>query len=165
MTAKDTAFGWAWQDKRALRRIRELLEDNATALALYLALTEQASNSTSPEFTASHAQLASLSGLSVRTVQRRLLDLKRINLVGISTPRLREPSTFTLFAADPSGSKLKPRSLGHSGGTFGHGNASPWPTLEEPKRGNSEPEPSTNRGGLMSAYQDALRRFEEGGSR
>jgi Crp-like helix-turn-helix domain len=165
---------WCWQDKRALRRIREQVEDHASALALYLALTEQASNSTSPQFTASHAQLAALSGLSIATVKRRLPELRRAGAIDYSTPRLREPSEFRLLPADPSapadpaiGCRLlahRERTKAHNEPAIAHESAAPRATLEGTE-GTKNVEASSSSGGLMADYQAALRRSEEGASR
>jgi hypothetical protein len=91
---------WCWQDKAVLRRIREAFDaDSAvcTALAVYLALTEIASDSKADLFKTTHGHIARLSGVSVSTVKNRLRTLAEIGLVDIKTPDLRAPSTYKLL--------------------------------------------------------------------
>jgi hypothetical protein len=87
---------WAWQDKAALRKIREKCENYGTALAVYTTLTVAASDAQSDTFTATHARLAQLSGFDARTVRRRLQDLQGIGLIEITTPRLKAPCAYKL---------------------------------------------------------------------
>jgi DNA-binding Lrp family transcriptional regulator len=70
----------------------------ASALAVYLALTEIASDEESEVFTTTHAWIAQKCGVSPRTVQDRLNELAEIGLVEIHTPALKSPSTFRLLS-------------------------------------------------------------------
>lgn len=127
---QSSGTAWAWQDKAALRRIREAFDasnDVSSALAAYVALTEIASDTQRDEFTTTHAWIARTSGLSVRTVQSRIKVLAEIGLVEVITPPLRAPSTYRLLA------------LGNGCGTSGNGcrafgngqKQASLPTLEE----------------------------------
>lgn len=62
---------WCWQDKDILDFIRESFSGQrlTTALAIYLSLTELASNNSSDEFTAYFSQIAKLSGKSIPTIK------------------------------------------------------------------------------------------------
>lgn len=98
-TQKATAY--CWQCKAMLRKIREAFDgthDVGTALLVYFALTEIASDLTSNEFTTTHAWIAGKSGLSTATVKRRLAALVEIGVVAVQTPALRAPSNYRLLA-------------------------------------------------------------------
>jgi hypothetical protein len=80
---------WLWQPKAALRKIVEQLEgDAATALAVYMALTWIASDVRSATFSRSRASIGHLAGVTVKTVTRRLDDLRRLGLVKVTAQRL-----------------------------------------------------------------------------
>lgn len=66
-----TSRRWCWQDKDILGLIREDFTGQrlTTALAIYLSLTELASNNSSDEFTAYFSQIAKLSGKSIPTIK------------------------------------------------------------------------------------------------
>jgi len=68
----------------------------SSALGVYCVLTEVASDKGSEEFQTTHAWIARMSGLGIRTVQQRLKELCEIGLVEIQTPDLRAPSTYRL---------------------------------------------------------------------
>lgn len=92
---------FCWQHKAALRKIRESFDAEkvvASALAVYLALTEIASDEKSETFTTTHAWISQKSGVSPRTVQDRLNGLAEIGIVSISTPALKSPSTYRLLS-------------------------------------------------------------------
>ena len=92
---------FCWQHKPALRLIREAFDADktvASALAVYLALTEIASDEESEVFTTTHAWIAQKCGVSPRTVQDRLNGLVEISLVEIHTPALKSPSTYRLLS-------------------------------------------------------------------
>jgi hypothetical protein len=127
---KSKCTPFCWQDKRALRIIREQSEDYGTALAVYVALSVVASDLQRDQFETTHSWLAQIAGLSERTIRRRLEDLKRIGLVTISTPKLKAPSTYTLLTIGHDG-----RTIGHQVRTIGHRNSIPWPPSEESKKG------------------------------
>jgi predicted transcriptional regulator len=126
-TIKGVPF--AWQDKRILRRIREEVEDYPSATLVYLALTIAASDTGSDEFKTTQSWLAQLSGVTDRTVRRRLLDLQQLGLIEVSTPRLRAPSTYRLLAIGHSG-----RTIGHQFRTIGHGEGTSVSTIRRKVR-------------------------------
>jgi hypothetical protein len=100
---KDAPF--CWQHKPALRLIRDSFDTEktvASALGVYLALTEIASDKESEIFETTHGWLAQKSGLSARTVQNRLAGLSQIGLVKVSTPALKSPSTYRLLPVPQS---------------------------------------------------------------
>lgn len=95
------AAPFCWQHKSQRRKIRAAFDRDKTvnsALGVYDALTEVASDHESEVFQTTHAKLSEMSGWSPRTVQDRLQELKEIGLVEISTPALKSPSTFRLLA-------------------------------------------------------------------
>jgi hypothetical protein len=92
---------YCWQAKAVLRKIREACDRTntvASAVATYVALTEIASDETNDRFTTTHAWIARMSGLGIRTVQARLKELVEIGALAIETPDLRAPSTYHLLA-------------------------------------------------------------------
>jgi len=111
-------MAFAWCDKAVLRRIREAVPDYSSAIGVYVALCCVASDNASESFTTTHSWLAQMSGLGVRTVQRRLADLERLGAVEVKTPAMRAPCSYRLLS--PSGDT---RTFGHSGATFGHSGA------------------------------------------
>jgi DNA-binding Lrp family transcriptional regulator len=91
---------FCWQHKGALRKIREAFDAEktvASALAVYLALTEIASDEEREVFQTTHAWISQKSGVSPRTVQDRLNGLAEIGVVQIITPALKSPSTYWLL--------------------------------------------------------------------
>jgi hypothetical protein len=134
-----SAVPFSWQDKRILRLIRERTEDHTSTLAAYMALTEAASNNASDEFTSSQAALAAMSGLSVRTLGKRLRDLQGIGVVSIHSPALDVPATFKLLPV-PGAPSLGNgcRALGNDCRALGNPERSPLPTLEEQKNRRKE---------------------------
>jgi hypothetical protein len=88
---------FAWQDKRVLRKIRQLVPDCGTGVAVYVALTECASDQAAEEFQTTHEWLAKFSGLSKKTVWSRLQELKEIGVIDFSTPAMRGPCTYRLL--------------------------------------------------------------------
>jgi hypothetical protein len=97
---KTTDGPWCWQSKAARRAIREAFDTSnnvASALGVYDALTEEASNKKAQTFTTTHAWLQSLSGVSVSTVKKVLAVFVEMKLVHISVPAFRAPSTYTLL--------------------------------------------------------------------
>jgi DNA-binding Lrp family transcriptional regulator len=92
---------FCWQHKPALRKIREAFDAEktvTTALAVYLALTEIASDEESEKFQTTHSWISQKSGVSPRTVQTRLNQLKEIRVIDIFTPALKSPSIYRLIA-------------------------------------------------------------------
>ncbi|MBW7893684.1 MAG: hypothetical protein H3C27_01120 [Opitutaceae bacterium] len=97
--AADSAF--CWQSKAARRAIRDAFDATSnvsTALCVYDALTEIASDEQNETFTTTHAWISRLSGVSPTTIKKVLPVLRDLGLVAISTPALRAPSTYTLHA-------------------------------------------------------------------
>jgi hypothetical protein len=103
---------FCYQHKAALRLIRESFDAEkavASAIGVYVALTEIASDDEWEEFTTTHGHIAQKSGLSPRSVASRLSGLAQIGLVKISTPALKCPSTYTLLpVAQPLQSDKQP---------------------------------------------------------
>ena len=103
---------FCWQPKSALQRIREALDASntvASGIAVYVALTEVASDKRSETFQSTHAYLAGRSGTSRRTVLDRIKDLVEIGLIKVVVPNLKAPSTFTLLhVTQPLHSDVKP---------------------------------------------------------
>jgi len=93
---------YCWQNKEALRRIREHLDGDSLlpyALAVYLALTENASDIESEEVTTLQGHLAHHAGsISIKTVQRVLPLLREIGVIDYETPKLRGPITFRVLS-------------------------------------------------------------------
>lgn len=121
---------WCWQAKMARRFIRRACDADhnvATALSVYDTLTEIASDEQSPVFTTTHAYVASMSGVSVRTVQKHLSTFVHLGLLVISTPRVKAPSTYTLIAC-----AVEKSSTGNGCASFGNGGSGgSMPTSEE----------------------------------
>ena len=92
---------YCWQNKEALRRIREHLDGDSLlpfALGVYFALTENASDKGEEQFTTLQSHLARLAGsISTRTIRRVLPILREIGVINYTTPKLRGPTTFTLL--------------------------------------------------------------------
>jgi len=99
-----STLAWCWQDKAALRKIRDAFDqsnDVASAIGVYVAMTEIASDSGSERFQTTHAWIQRVCGWSIRTIQARLKTLAEIGLIHIETSTsLRQPNTYTL-QSDP----------------------------------------------------------------
>lgn len=92
---------YCWQSKAARRRIRDAFDatnDVAFALAVYDALTEIASDEQKETFSAAHAWIARISGVSVSKIQRILKAFVDVGLISKSTPTLRAPSTYAMLS-------------------------------------------------------------------
>jgi hypothetical protein len=87
-----------WQSRVVLQKIRTKLEEPATALCVYVALTELASQDCAQTFQATHAAIAQHAGVSERTVFARLADLESIGVVNITRPRVRGAATYRLLS-------------------------------------------------------------------
>jgi len=97
-----TQAPYCWQNKGALERIRRLNgSTKSSALLVYFVMTELASDNKSSVFNVGMHTLELLTGLSDRTVGKRLDDLKALGLIEIQRnfagPRTQLESTFTLF--------------------------------------------------------------------
>lgn len=82
---RTTEKPFCWQEKKALRLIRTMYTSTKrtrTALTIYLALTELASNSgKNDKFMAYRSQIAELSATSPSTVDRYIVDFVQIGLL------------------------------------------------------------------------------------
>jgi DNA-binding Lrp family transcriptional regulator len=121
------SVAFLWCDKAIMRRIRERLEDSASALCVYVALCEIASDEAKEEFTATQAHIAAKAGLGVRTVAKRLQDLDGLGVITMCTPELKAPSRFTLLSS--TGNRC--RTIGSECGTIGNRVRNQLPTVEE----------------------------------
>jgi hypothetical protein len=75
---------FCWQTKAAIWRIREAFDESKfldQALAVYLVLTELASDAQSPTFDAKRRKIAERSGVSMRRVSEILARFKNLSLV------------------------------------------------------------------------------------
>jgi len=97
------SIAFFWADKAVTRRIREQIPDVASALAVYHALAELASDNQAETFTATQAAIASKSGFKIRTVGSRLADLVRIRVIEMQVPEIRSAARFTLLDASGNG--------------------------------------------------------------
>jgi len=96
---------WCWQEKDVIRRIRDAWDDKTyldQALALYLILTEKASDKQSATFEVSKRELAAKSGVSLRRVTTILSEFKSLGVFSWTTNRAHGakellPNTYTLM--------------------------------------------------------------------
>jgi hypothetical protein len=97
---------WCWQEKEALRMIRDVCEDgnghSASELATYLALSELASDAQLETFQAPISLVARRAGVSYRTaanILKRFESLKLIAVARSTVPGTKEraPSTYTML--------------------------------------------------------------------
>lgn len=91
---------YCWQSKAVRRRIRDAFDASnnvATALSVYDALTEIASDSQAETFTTTHAWIQRMSGVGVTTIKHHLAAFSELGLLRIFTAALRAPSTYTLL--------------------------------------------------------------------
>jgi hypothetical protein len=97
---KGSGVAFAWQDKKALDAIRNGFDGSSlgmAALAVYVALTELASDNESQSFVETLGRISEKSGASVATVKRVLPVLEMLRVVEIVRhPGLRLPSTYVL---------------------------------------------------------------------
>ncbi len=72
-----------WQDKRIIRFLREHYFDKkrTTAIAIYLTLTETASNSNSETFKAYYNQIGAMIGKSSSTIKRYCNDFIQLKIL------------------------------------------------------------------------------------
>src|SRR5689334_20654724 len=77
-------FPYLWQSKRALEKIlNSSIEDRSRAILIYLALTWISSDEESPTFQTSKGLIAHKCGVSKRTVEYGLADLKSAGVISI----------------------------------------------------------------------------------
>jgi hypothetical protein len=157
---KHVAF--CWQDKAALRRIREAFDHEhsvCTALAVYLALSEIASDAGSEEFKTTHAWIQRFSGVSVSTIKKRLSALAEIGLIEVRTPELRAASTYRLL---PFGNGCPTLANGcrtiasKQGQWLANDSQQPLATSEERSEEKKTLPTAKGKGGLKAMFQEAL---------
>jgi len=97
---------WCWQDKRTLQMIRDYFEDghghSAFALAVYLAMTELASDAQAETFTAPISQIARRAGASYRKTAKVLNRFESLKLIHVQRKTVEgtkehAPSTYTML--------------------------------------------------------------------
>ncbi len=135
---------FAWQEKQALRAIREYCEDCKTALLVYFTLTCIASDKAKETFEVTHQWIASMCGLSEKTVRKRLKDLKRLDVIDFYCPPLKTACHYRLLR------------FGTGYRAFGNGALSPLPTSEEQKKAEREPDSIPNLGPRGIPQLDAV---------
>lgn len=144
--------GWCWQEKAALDVLRayydgERLKQRSTALAIYLILTEIASNQRTPEQAeATHRAIWEMTGTSASTVKRYLGEFETLGLVAVERRKIAGdislPNVYALLSP--------PRS------TDG-----PTPTTgSDHPRSTSGPTPPTD--GLQQEERDLIKNDQEG---
>ena len=99
---------WCWVSTHALQHIRDHLQEAQSAILVYVALCELASEESKrmrrdiPTILATHGSIGAKAGnMSRRTVIRRLAELKSIGLVSFDTPKFKTASTYTLLQCRP----------------------------------------------------------------
>jgi CRP-like cAMP-binding protein len=91
---------FCWQSRNVLRRIRTRLEDSASALAIYVALTEISSEEIgASSFQVTQRTIAEHAGVSKRTVQTWLPELQRIGVIAIEKRGDHGDDRYTLLSA------------------------------------------------------------------
>jgi hypothetical protein len=100
---KDGPF--CWQSKKVLRFIRDCFDETnnvASALAVYLSLTEKASDTQSETFDCRVRDIAARADVSYRTAMNALLRFETLGIISIrrnciANTKERAPSTYTLL--------------------------------------------------------------------
>jgi hypothetical protein len=94
---------YCWQEKAVRRAIRDVFDvdgQKASALEIYSALCEIASNEQSDTFTASHDKIASFAGLVGKTSKRIMPTFEKMEIVHVQrngSDGLQTSSTYTLL--------------------------------------------------------------------
>ena len=122
---------WCWQHRPTLQLIRDKVPDIASGLAVYVALTELASESKSNPFKATQNAIAARCGLSVRTVAPRLIDLEAAGVIRRTAPP-GPVQSHEIELLDPTGNRRMPpsnsfRTPGNGCRTPGNGEADAMP--------------------------------------
>ena len=88
---------WCWQDKDTLELIRANFKGQrlTTALAVYLSLTELASNQGVDEFTSYFSQIAKLSGKSIPTIKSYSNQFISIGILGKKNRRVDDKTNLS----------------------------------------------------------------------
>jgi hypothetical protein len=100
---------YCWQETAVRRLIREVFDADgrqASALVLYAAMAEIASDEQSNTFTKSHDYIASLAGLTGKTSKRIMPIFEKIGIVHVqenASNGLQTPNTYTLLLAPNRG--------------------------------------------------------------
>jgi DNA-binding IscR family transcriptional regulator len=100
-TTKKQPF--CWQEKHVLRTIRDMFEATGnvgSALLVYHALTEIASDKQTDTFVTTCAYIGQRAGLSARTVNRILPTLENLDIITIQRNKIcgvNAPSTYTII--------------------------------------------------------------------
>ena len=97
---------FCWQEKQVLRFIRDCFDDTnsvASALAIYLSLTERASDEQAETFDCRVREIAARAGVGYRTAMNVLPRLEALGIIAIRRNRIantkeRAPSTYTLLS-------------------------------------------------------------------
>lgn len=103
---------YCWQEKDVRRKIRGVFDadgQKASALGIYDALTEIASNERSDTFTKSHDYIASFAGLTGKTSKRIMPFFEKMGIVHVQrngSDGLQQANTYTLL---PWGLKVPAR--------------------------------------------------------
>ncbi len=121
------SVAFLWCEKAIMRRIRETVEDAASALGVYVALCEIASDEAKDDFTATQLHIAGKAGLGIRTVGKRLQDLERLGVIKMHTQGLKVATRFTLLSSSGNGC----RTIGSERRATGNGVRNQMPTVEE----------------------------------
>lgn len=119
MTTRSAKDGpWAWFNKGAVNRIREVMGENnapsvSSVLVTYFALVELASDLQADRFEARRGLIASKAGIKERTLDAAIVALEKINLIAVERRRIdvttNLPSLYTLLAP-PSANVAPPPS-------------------------------------------------------
>ncbi len=124
---------YCWQSKSVRRRIREAFDATnnvASALGVYDALTEIASDAQAEIFTTTHAWIQNKSGVSVSTIKKHLVEFAKLGLLVVTAGRLRAPASYTLLSdSQPLASDRQPLASDSQRRKTG-----PLATLEESKK-------------------------------
>jgi hypothetical protein len=139
----DASRPWSWVEKAAIRKIREAFDGThnvSSALAVYYALAEVASDKANEKFQTTYAWLATLSGFSQRTVGKRISELEAIGLMKVTIPPLRAPATYEILQIGNGCRAIRNDCSTLSNGcpALGNGQLPPLPTSEEQKKEESD---------------------------
>jgi hypothetical protein len=94
---------FCWQEKHVLRTIREMFEATGnvgSALLVYQALTEIASDMQSDIFVTTYSHIAQRAGLSARTVNRVIPTFEKLGIIAVRRNKIngvKGPSTYTVI--------------------------------------------------------------------
>jgi DNA-binding transcriptional regulator YhcF (GntR family) len=101
--AKSKRAAFCWQEKHVLRMIREMFEATGnvgSALLVYQALTEIASDMQSDIFLTTFTHIAQRAGISTRTVNRVIPTFEKLGIISVQRNKIngvKAPSTYTVI--------------------------------------------------------------------